>query len=176
MTNITSSGFIENLYLKSKNDILIYYKNHEMFENYIKGVKLNENNVKVWSQKKCDNWIVGNKKRVIIFGDGLKVLEELRIEIMSIIKDKNKRFKWRNGFIHKAKLDIHFKITKVIRSSDFMSKESLSMAFPQYSKNIINNRRKRKNSFKNSTITTSNKKNICIYENVMSAFSIFKQI
>ncbi len=170
-SNETSSGFIKysDLNLYSKNDIIIHYKNVNMFENYIKGVKLNEDNNKVWSQKKCNNWTIGdNNKRIIILGDKNKVLEELQIEIINIIKDKNKRFKWKNGRVkNNAKVDIHFKVIKIIRSSDFMSKESLSVAFPQYNKNNIVDSRKRKISSKDTIIKMNNKKNKDDLDNVI---------
>ena len=176
--NRTSSGFIVNVDYNSKNDILIHVGNHDMFENYVKSVKLNGDVIKIWSQRKCDSWVVGDKKRVIIITFNGTVLEELEIEIVSIIKDKNKRFKWIDGKIFdKANNDVHFIINKITRTSNSISEMSLKMKYPQYNKNSLVNYEKRnsENRYSNnkSVSPNNNNNNNNNLDNVMNAFAIF---
>ena len=133
--NNTSSGFIKNINYNSEKDILIHVGNLDLFESYVKSVKLNGEDIKIWSEKKCDNWNIGDKKRIIVFTYDETILEELEIEIIDIIKDQNKRFKWLNNrTLYTANTDVHFIVNKTIKTSNSMSEISLKMAFPQYDK------------------------------------------
>ena len=135
--NNTSSGFIENINYDSEKDILIPFGMLDLFESYIKSVKLNGEEIKIWSDLKCDSWNIGDKKRIIVFAAYDKtILEELEIEIKNIIKDQNKRFKWLNNrTLYIANTDVHFIVNKTIKTSNFMSESSLKKTFPQYDKN-----------------------------------------